>query len=185
MSRKITLITFFVASFCFADSAMAQGSGFTLGVGLGLGHQVIAPDNATSQSENGLGGPTLKIGGFVQPNLAILFKATGTFTFPESGVPGVDVTISHYLAGPVVQFWPVEGLFLEGGLGYSRVAITAEGGGIKRSDDDTGVGLMGAIGYMFWQQSGHALGVSLDLAGGSHDDANVYSSSVLFNWQVL
>ena len=185
MYFKISYLRVLVASLLFAAPAMAQGNGFTAGVGLGVGHQVFSPDDRSSESENGLGGPTLKIGGFVQPNLAILFKATGTFTFPDSGVSGVDQTISHYLVGPAVQFWPTQAVFLEGGVGYSRIAITIEGGGEKFELTDTGVGLMGAVGYMFWQQDGHALGVSLDLAGGSHDGGNAYSASVLFNWQVL
>jgi len=185
MYFKISYLCVLVASLLFAAPAMAQGNGFTAGVGLGVGHQVFSPDDRSSESENGLGGPTLKIGGFVQPNLAILFKATGTFTFPDSGVSGVDQTISHHLVGPAVQFWPTQAVFLEGGVGYSRIAITIEGGGEKFELTDTGVGLMGAVGYMFWQQDGHALGVSLDLAGGSHDGGNAYSASVLFNWQVL
>ncbi|MEZ4459041.1 MAG: outer membrane beta-barrel protein [bacterium] len=185
MKKVLVSILLFAAVMAFASPAMAQGKGFTIGLGLGLGHQVFSPDEGRSESENGLAGPTLKIGGFLQPNLAILFKATGTVTFPDTNNDRTDATISHYLLGPAVQFWPTDAIFLEAGLGYSRVTLTIEGDGFKVSDTDTGAGVMGALGYAFWRQGPHALGVSLELAAGNHDAVTVYSAGVAFNWQYM
>lgn len=165
--------------------AFAQHSGFTAGVGLGFGHQVFAPDGSDSDSENGLGGPMLKLGGFVAPNVAILFKIAGTATFPDDVSSQVDKTVSHFMGGPAVQLWATDALFLEGGIGYSQIKVTFQTNGREETIDDTGGGIMAAIGYMFVQQGPHAFGVSLEFGGGKHDGGSAYSTALLIDWQYL
>ncbi|MCA9559445.1 MAG: hypothetical protein KC583_12870 [Myxococcales bacterium] len=168
-------------------SAPRGAGGFTIGLGLGLGVQTLSPDDGDSESEFGLAGLNLRIGGFLSPNLAILFKVTGTVV--NRDVTGGEATYTHAMGGPAVQYFFNDRLHLDLGAGVSALRAEAKvetpRGDFNISVDDNAFGVLGGLGYIVGQSGEHALLLSLELGAGLHDDGNAYSTGFVVNWQWL
>ncbi len=168
-------------------SAPRGAGGFTIGVGLGLGVQTLSPDDGDSESEFGLAGLNLRIGGFLSPNLAVLLKVAGTVA--NRDVTGGEATYTHAMGGPAVQYFFNDRLHLDLGAGLSVLSAEAKvetpSGDFNISVDDNAFGVFGGLGYIVGQSGEHALVLSLELGAGLHDDVNAYSTGFVVNWQWL
>jgi len=157
---------------------------------LGVAFQTINPEGDEYESDTsvGLSGLNLALGGFINPTIAIFFKFAGTVAFDEPE-PGIDVTTISGVAGPIVQFWPVDFVKLWAGIGFGFVSVEASAsyGGlvITAQDDDSGWGLMAGAAWVFWQNKRHALSIGLDWAPAFFEDGMIHNTGIVFAWQLL
>jgi hypothetical protein len=150
-------------------------TGFTLELGLGVGHQLTS-GSGVSESAIGLAGLTLGIGGFVSPSAGVLFRISETNVSYDNDVRQVSGVL-----GPIVQLWPADELKIEAGPGFS-FAVTETPLGDAR---ETGWGLMLGLGFAVWQGHGHSLQLALEYAPAVLDGLTVHNTGLTFNWQLL
>jgi hypothetical protein len=148
--------------------------GFTMILTLGLGYQTLASDYG-HRSEVGLGGLNIGLGGFLTPNLALMFRLSGT-NVDYDGVRCVSGT-----GGIAVQYWVSDYLNLEGGVGMG-IGVLDDG---LSEGSDSGLGLIAAIGVPFWHSTGHSLQVGLEFAPVFLDEVQIYNVGINFGWQLL
>jgi hypothetical protein len=157
-------------------SAAPQGpdrSGFTLLLTMGVGFQKL---DAGRDWGTGLGGLNLGLGGFVSPNLAVLFRFSGTNVRYGEPYEFLGDIVSGF-AGPSVQYWASDSFNFEGGLGVGVVGY--ENGGSRRA-----VGALLAAGYSFYHKKKSSLQVGIEYSfvaswGGAHN------LIIAFGWQLL
>jgi hypothetical protein len=143
-------------------------SGFTMILDVGIGLQ---KDAAFPESEVGIGGINLGLGGFVNENTAVLFRASGT-TVDYGGV-----TQTSGVGGPAVQYWVDERLAIEGGIGLGFWDVSGT--------DDTGLGVILAASYALWNRGSHNLFIGAEYAPAFTDPETVHNFGIVFGWQLL
>ncbi|MGH7581386.1 MAG: outer membrane beta-barrel protein [Gemmatimonadales bacterium] len=113
--------------------------GFWAGVGMGWGSFGLSCDGCDGVDRTGSYSGYIKLGGTLRPNLLLGAELNGW----HKNEDGASVELGNASAAaywyPMVQ----SGLFLTGGVGYSR--LSAESGGIGASDG--GFGLLAGVGY--------------------------------------
>jgi hypothetical protein len=125
------------------DEAAAQNpqtrQGFFIGLGLGLGSFDF---EGGADRETGPSGH-LTLGGALNPQVLLAGEFTG-WTKEEGGG-----RVTHSNVSAAVQFYPMPegGLFLRGGVGASTLTVSASGGGVTVSADETGFGATAGLGY--------------------------------------
>ncbi|MEN8008271.1 MAG: hypothetical protein ABFS42_14740 [Candidatus Krumholzibacteriota bacterium] len=147
-------------------------SGFSLLLTLGLGLQKVA----SSDMETGLGGLNLGIGGFVSPDLAVMFRFSGTSVTYDEWYGNIDFTSG--VGGPCVQYWVDDSINLEGGLGLG-FADNGEGW------DDQGFGVILGFGYSFYHKKKTSFQMGVELAPAFIDGETIHNISIAFGWQLL
>ena len=100
--------------------------GLTFGVGLGGGNLGCSGDGCDDFT--GAGSLDLFIGGMLNPNLAVLFDAWWMVHSED------NFDVSQGIMTANVKFWPVNNLWLRGGLGVARAAYTYDGTFIDAED---------------------------------------------------
>ena len=180
-----------LAGALLAQPALAETpkrEGFTLTLNIGASLQSVQPKKSDGNSEVGLAGLNLGLGGFINPEMAVLFRISGSTTKQEVA-PGIDATYLHGFAGPSLQYFVNDWLRLEAGLGMSIIRAQAEavvfGQKVKFEGDDRGFGALLAAAATVWQDQDHQLYVGLELVPGFFDDGKVLTSSVVFGWQMF
>ncbi len=163
--------------------AIAEDPGVTVGVGLGLAHQEFKT-RSREVSLNSYASPTLKIGWFALPELAILIKSTGTWlTRDDDDVSGLLV---QYMIAPAVQCWPTRTVYLEfSPIGFSGFSGSLTRGVETESRFSAGVAVDGAVGFVFLRAGHQVLSLSFDLSKAVHDEFGSFTLSAFFNWQYL
>ena len=118
--------------------------GFTALVDLGLG---VQSDSAIEETAVGLGGLGFGVGAFLNPNLAVMFRLTGTSVTYDLGE---DYGQSSGVGGGAVQYWLSDKLNVEAGagLGYWRG---------DNDDSSRGLGLILGAGMSVWNRGKHNL----------------------------
>jgi hypothetical protein len=113
--------------------------GFFIGLGIGAGS---FGGEGGEDRETGLTGH-LTLGGTLTPQVLLAGEFTG-WTKEEDGA-----RLSHSNVSAAVQFYPMPdgGLFLKGGVGASTLTVSASGGGVTVSADETGFGATAGLGY--------------------------------------
>lgn len=147
-------------------------SGFTMELGLGIGHMSVP---SADFSEFGVAGLTLSLGGFLTPDLALMFRGTGV-AVPESGA-----TIVGIGALGVLQYWATDRLTLGGGLGFSQLSLNFDGDVVARSR--TGFALNLRVGYALAQFTHHSLGIIYEITPAWIDGDSLVMQGLAFNWQ--
>jgi len=118
MKRIVVLLLAFL---WFARPASAQGDtqsvrgGFTVlgSLGVGLQNGRLLDDTMV-----GLSGANLGIGGFISPNLAVLFRFSGVLTgFDKRFDNGFDVLQISGVGAGAIQYWIANRVIVEGGVG--------------------------------------------------------------------
>ncbi|MGE0158361.1 MAG: autotransporter domain-containing protein [Gemmatimonadales bacterium] len=144
MLRSIVVLGIGLASLLarpgFADAQNSQTrQGFFINLGLGVGSFGI--ENGDDREVGGTGEITL--GGTLTPQVLLAGEISG-WTKDEGGA-----RVTHTNVTAVVQFYPMVdgGLFLRGGVGGSRLEISASSGGFSFSAEDTGLGATAGLGY--------------------------------------
>ncbi|MCX5742342.1 MAG: hypothetical protein NT062_07585 [Proteobacteria bacterium] len=158
----------------------------------------LGGDSTSSDSRAALGG-NIGIGGFVSPNLAITLRiASVNYTYDANDGQGGRYTDSAIFAGPSVQYWVNQNLWVGGGIGYAiaHTSYTNDFGDTGDSiNDPTGVSLDLRAGYTFWKQFRNSLNVSAEYTPGFYgeDDLGALGKvsyqlngfAVLFGYQYL
>jgi hypothetical protein len=113
--------------------------GFFIGFGLG-GGSFGCTDCGDRQS--GVSGH-FKLGGAVSERVLLGFESSG-WTKEEQGA-----RLTHANASLIAQFYPApaSGFFMKGGLGWSRLEVSATGGGVSFGGGTNGLGLTAGLGY--------------------------------------
>jgi hypothetical protein len=154
--------------------------GFTVGIDIGFGFTTFSGD-IDADSEAGLSGLNLSLGGFINPKLAILFRLSGT-SFWLDGFDG-DVQVSNLFAGGQVQYYATPQLFVGGGAGFATFGAFFEDG----VDSTNGFGVNGRVGFDVSQSSGSAWQVALEITPSFYSengaDATVTSIGVQIGYQ--
>ena len=150
---------------------------------MGAGTADISSDGADGDREWG-GAGNLRLGGAIKNNL-LLGAESSAWAKDENGT-----NVSLSTVALAVTYYPVadQGFFLRGGMGLASSSVEIEeSNGFKLSKDETGFGLVGAMGYE-WRLTGKfALGpqvefVYLNIGGDLVDTANFFDVTLGFNW---
>jgi hypothetical protein len=162
-------------------------SGLAIGFGFGLGG--MEADSGPIRCDRCnydpvAGGFDFHIGAMLQPNLALLFELNATGQ-------RLDAVGAEYLNQiqlmAALQYWITPMLWIKGGVGSSHLSISYDDGyGGDTADLDSGLGLMGAIGYEILHSSRFAIDLQLRLSsgtyGGLEDEIHAGILGVGFNW---
>jgi len=150
-------------------------SGFTANLSIGLGITNVAPDEGDSETKVGLAGLNVDLGAYITPQLAILFRITGTQFSVDVGTDSEEFV--NAFAGVAGQYWVNEQLAIEGGAG---VAIFGPNFASDLNiDSKSGFAINARGTYRFsggWQGS-------LELMPAFYNGFTVMSSSLLVGYQ--
>ena len=149
-------------------------SGFTGGLDIGLGFTHIAPDNFDSETETGLSGLNFQLGSFINPQMAINVRVSGTTFTPEYS----DTTFISGLLSVGAQYWVAPQIFAGGGIGIGILTTSDE-----NTEDETGLALNARAGYEFWQSTSSAFHAALEISPAFYDGARVTSVGFQVGWQ--
>jgi hypothetical protein len=161
--------------------------GLAIGFGFGIGGMDADSGDLRCDGCNGTpiaGGLEFHIGAMINPRLAILFELSGTAQ--QLDADGVETLTQIMLMG-AVQYWLTPMLWIKGGLGSSHLSLSYDDGYSSDSSElDSGLGVMGAIGYEVLHSPRFAIDLSLRLAAGTYegldDTINSGIFGVGFNW---
>ena len=170
MSRATAALV--LAMLVCSDRASAQDrESFTFLVDVGAG---VQNDTATEQTEVGLAGLQFGAGGFLNENLALMFRLAGTNVTYDFG--GIEYNQSSGVAGPAVQYWLSDRFNVEAGagIGYWRG---------DTDEDDTGFGLLLGAGVSVFNRGKHSVQVGVQYAPAFTDPGTVHNVGVTFGYQ--
>jgi hypothetical protein len=131
--------------------------GFTVGVDIGFGFTTFSGDTE-ADSEAGLSGLNLSLGGFINPKLAVLFRLSGTSFWLDTGFDE-SIQFSNIFVGGQVQYYAMPQLFVGGGAGLGVFGAFFE----DESDSTNGFAVNARVGYDVSQSSGSAWQVALEI----------------------
>jgi hypothetical protein len=138
-------------------------SGFTLGVGLGLGHLGCADDDCDPVNE--AAGINFHAGAMVSPRLAVIADVWGMAHRDDR------VTLSQTIVTGALRFWPVRRLWISGGVGVARASFRYDADFVDLEDrTDSVLGYMGAVGFEALASTTFALDVALRAGTGAYDE---------------
>lgn len=125
----------------------------------------------------GLGGLNVGVGGFINPNMALMFRIAGTNVHYDFGGLGNYNQVSG-VTGGVLQIWLSNRVNVEvgGGLGFWS-------GGDDTSD--TGGGLILGAGFTVFNRGKHNLQIGVQYAPAFTDPGSVQNISFTFGYQFL
>ncbi|MEZ4401301.1 MAG: hypothetical protein R3B06_14845 [Kofleriaceae bacterium] len=159
----------------YVAPAPAVRTGLAFEANLGFGILRADADNGNSDSQNGLGGLDLGIGGYLNPRLAITLRAAGV-TYSESGGH-----ITQAFFGPSVQYFATDNVWLGGGIGVGIGQVVVDGAG---SSSDSGLGLDLRAGYTFNPEAKHAFNASLEITPAFLDGGTLTGIAFLAGYQL-
>jgi len=148
---------------------------FTLLLNLGVGFQ---RDSYVDQTETGLAGLNLGIGGFLTEDVALMFRWSGT-----TGVNYTAYSQTSAVYGPAVQYWIDDRLALEAGAGVGMWrafdAVTDE------DVIESGLGMILGVGYTLFGSGKHAFRLGIEYAPAFTEPAWVHNFGIVLGWQLL
>jgi hypothetical protein len=160
-----------------AEEAVVR-QGFTFGLSVGAGAAFLNPKTGDSKNDGGLGGINVMIGGFLNPDLALVLKAAGVNYGPfdsqlSTGIAGV--------AGPAVEYWLSDHFNLVGGVGVGLISMEDNRGFATMKE--AGFGGMVSVNYFPWALKHHGLGFSIDLTPIFTSNYSILTYQAGFSWQ--
>ena len=181
-------------------------NGLTFEGNLGFGTMVARVDktggvggDASSSDSRAALGANLGIGGFITPQIALSLRiASVSYSYDANdGYNGV-YTDEAIFAGPSIQYWINDKLWIGGGIGYAieHVSYSADDGTTGDSTNDpTGVALDLRGGFTFWKSMRNSLNVSVEYTPGFYGEEDrgalgkfsyqLNGFAVLFGYQYL
>lgn len=152
-------------------AAQADRGGFTLVVDLGAG---IQKDTALDETGKGLAGLNFGAGAFLNPNLAILGRFSGTSASYET--PFGDVRQTSGVVGPVAQYWTSDKVYVQGGVGIGWWKVEDE--------SEQGLGLILGAGFTVWNRGKHNLQVGVEYLP-VFTDSKIHNFGITFGYQLF
>ena len=129
-----------------------------------------------TQVKLGLAPLSLSLGGFINPRFALLFRAAGTSYFVDGDQVG------HNFYGAVMEWWPVERIYLGGGVGFalfgSNPLLNRDG-----PDLEGGWALDLRVGAALAGGTNHDFTVSLEAIPGFYEDDVVTGFALVGAWK--
>ena len=154
--------------------AVAQErGGFTALVDAGIG---VQNDTSIQETAVGLAGVNLGVGGFLTPNLALIFRLAGTNVTYDLGIG--DYGQSSGVAAPAIQYWLTDRFNIEAGAGV----------GFWRGDTDedaTGLGLILGAGVTIFNRGKHNLQFGIQYVPAFTDPGTIHNVGFTFGYQFL
>jgi hypothetical protein len=184
MKRTFAAVTFTLVSLITAGARadVADRSGFTLELGIGLAQTHIEPDGGESRGELGLAPLSISLGGFVSDRFAVMGRAAGTSYFKDAGDETLQFTSGFY--GLVGEYWFNDRVFTSAGVGLATFGLNPLTSA-KDYDPETGLGFALRGGYSFFTSEDHSLRASLELFPSFFDDATTVGTAATFEWQLF
>ena len=160
-----------------------QRDGFTLELGMGIGFTHMIPDTGESRSEVGLAPLSISLGGFLNNQMALMFRAAGTSYFKDNSA-GKSSQIVLTFSGLSCQYWFSDQFFASAGLGLAIYDYNV----LLKSDDDpdireVGLGLSLRTGYSFANWENHSLRLSFELFPSLFGNGTIVAEAINFEWQ--
>lgn len=156
-------------------------NGFTLELGIGVSFMHVLPKSGSTLNKVGLAPLSLSLGGFVNNDLAVMFRMTGGSWFRENAFGNLQSWVMGFY-GVHVQYWFNDWFFVSGGPGFtlygSVVGRTSLDGKIK-----AGGGINVRTGFSVATWENHSLRFSLELFGSFFQGLNVVAETIIFEWQ--
>jgi hypothetical protein len=171
MVRKSTALSLvLLAGFATAGTAQSRSpdrQGFTMSFAAGVGLQ---RDEIAGETKTAGAGLDVGLGGFVNEELAILFRISGTNAKYGS------LWQTSGTAGAAAQYWIGDRLRLEGGVG----------GGFWSYDQrrDVALGLILAAGYSIWHNATSSVSLGVEYAPAFTDPDTVHNLGFVLAWQL-
>jgi hypothetical protein len=151
--------------------APAERQGFTLLLNMGFG---VQHDGGMQESATGLSGLNLGIGGFLNKNLAVMFRLSGTNVTYDSFFYGRFDQISG-VGGVTLQFWPSDRFNIEGGAGFGLWTTEFE--------SEAGFGFIVAGNAVVFHKGKHYLLVGAEYAPAFTDWGTIQNFGITFGYQ--
>jgi hypothetical protein len=177
---------------CATAAAEPRREGFTgdLGIGFALtsvpvrsisvtgvsGPVVMTQQVETRELKAGLAPLSLSLGGFLSEDVALLFRLTGTSYFEDGDQFG------HNFYGPVVEIWPIDRLYLGGGVGFAVFGpnpLTSS----SDADPETGWALEARAGVALINSENHDLTLSAEFIPGFYEGDAVQGYAFIVAWK--
>jgi hypothetical protein len=174
----------------------AHRTGFFIGFGLGFGMATwdwADPEQFGSAPSEWAGTGNLHLGGALREDLVLGAEFQGWAkkwrVERSTGEQLADLTVQMGSLTFAATWWPGNvGYYLRGGIGIGRAQVELEDeDGTVKPGPDTGLALLGAMGYEWRIAEKFALGpqvevVYLGVDGDIFGNATVFDGSIQFNW---
>lgn len=150
-------------------------SGFTASLTFGLGTTRIDPEVGEGDTKAGVGGINLDLGTYLNPELALFFRSTGTSYTQE--ILGSTETFTNSFYGLALQYWTHETVSLSGGIGLAVASVSFLSD--LDIEPEKGIAINARVNYRIsggWQ-------LAAELTPSVYDGFNLYSSALLGGYQ--
>ena len=148
--------------------------GFTALVDIGVG---VQHDAAIEETEIGLAGLNLGVGGFLTEDLALMFRLSSANVRYDLVAPGDYRQVSG-VAGPALQWWLSDRLNVEAGAGFGFWSANT-------GEDNRGLGLLVGAGITLLNRGKHHLQVGIQYAPAFSDPGTVHNVGFTFGYQLM
>jgi hypothetical protein len=182
-----------VLAMCFAVGAGPahagtyphERNGFFIGFGLGWGNAGLDLNGVDNLDRQNSGSGNFRFGWAVSENLTLGLESSSWVKQWDIQGTGLDLKLTGTVTTFAVTYFPQNmGLYLRGGLGFSDGIVEVSGGGSSINQTETGLGLLGAVGYEWRLTQKFALGPQVEWAYlGIDSDAIKSADFVAFNAQ--
>lgn len=162
-----------------SSEARVNRDGFTLLLSLGLGFQAIE-----GESETGLGGLNIGLGGFINEDLAVMARISGTSVSENEA--GIEASLTSGTFGVTLQYWINDKLYFEAGpgLGFARAELSIAGLGSDTADE-TGFGLVVGGGFVIFNKGKSNIHIGVEYAPAFVEDLNINNVGITVGYQLL
>lgn len=178
LTAVLLLITFSI----YAQSEQPTRKGFTIGGAAGIGVLHFTKGMESSETQGDISLPNMKVGWFVQDNLAIYLNTPGQIYEKD----GSDRSFEGYI--PSVQYWASNKWWISGGIG---AALDTPAFYEKRSESNEknnwGKGVLLSSGYELLQRKKWAIDIqarlymaSVKLDNGNRREGTAFSIALGF-----
>lgn len=155
--------------------------GWLIGLGGGGGTSGISVPGASSDRETGFGG-SFRVGYAFNPQLSLELNSNA-WTKEQSGT-----RVTFAASGPALNYYPgQQGFVLRAGVGVGSGEASVQAGSATITTSETGLGVLGGLGYEFRVARRFALGPQINASWIDLDsfNANWVNFELGFHWYFL
>jgi hypothetical protein len=179
--RRAILIALLLLPLGAGAMGVPERNGFTLELGIGLGFMHVFPEQGDSTNDVGLAPLSFSLGGFINNQMAIMFRVAGVSNLEE--VAGEKYITFLAFAGVQFQYWITDDFFVSGGPGIASLGSAKAGDFFDTIERDRGFGLSLRGGFSFANWENHSLRVTLELFPSFFENGSAMGEAINFEWQ--